>query len=66
MLPFAPVVRLFLVVLSQKPSIKSGQNRVSNNLNVAFVVVLVFVVVIVYIVVVIVVVNFYKPTFKVW
>ena len=43
-------------VLSQKPSIKSGQNRVRNKLNVAFVVVLV--VVLVYIVVVIVVVDF--------
>ena len=50
-------------VLSKNPSIKAGQNRVSNNLNV---VVLVVLVVIVYIVVVIVVVNFYKPTFKVW
>ena len=59
-------MRLFLVVLSQKPSIKSGQNRVSNNLNVAFVVVLVVLVSIVYIVVVIVVVNVYKSTFKVW
>ena len=56
-------------VLSKNPSIKAGQNRVSNNLNVAFVVVLVVLVVlvvIVYIVVVIVVVNFYKSTFKVW
>ena len=49
-------------VLSKNPSIKAGQNRVSNNLNVAFVVVLVVLVVIVYIVVV----NFYKSTFKVW
>ena len=53
-------------VLSKNPSIKAGQNRVSNNLNVAFVVVLVVLVVIVYIVVLIVVVNFYKSTFKVW
>ena len=57
----------FVVFVSSKnPSIKAGQNRVSNNLNVAFVVVLVVLVVIVYIVVVIVVVNFYKSTFKVW
>ena len=53
-------------VLSKNPSIKAGQNRVSNNLNVPFVVVLVVLVVLVYIVVVIVVVNFYKSTFKVW